>query len=121
MTDRCFHAGELSQPLHRREWLKASAAGLAMLSSWGCDRSDARKTEGTASQDSATPKDSELRSLVTETLAFNRNRRVLSVDRNAAWQVAHGAIAYGRELLLGVEGQTTSALDYLFNGGSMRG
>lgn len=126
MTARSSLVHSLSQPLHRREWLKASAAGLAMLSSWGCDRSDARKSENTAPQstapqNTAPPSDSELRSLVTETLDFNRNRRILSVDRNAAWQVAHGAIAYGRELLLDVEGQTTSALDYLFGGGTMRG
>ncbi|MFY8070793.1 MAG: ADP-ribosylation factor-directed GTPase activating protein isoform b [Pirellula sp.] len=60
-------------------------------------------------------------SMIDTTLQYNRSRRVLSVDRNAAWQVAHGAVAYGKDLKLQVEGKEVSALDYLFQGGQMRG
>jgi hypothetical protein len=62
-----------------------------------------------------------LRDAVDATLAFNRERRLLSVDRNAAWQVAHGAVAYGQQLQLQVEQTTVPALEYLFGGGEMRG
>jgi hypothetical protein len=54
-------------------------------------------------------------------LEYNRDRRLLSVDRNAAWQVAHGAVAYGRDLPMLVDGKRVPALDYLFQGGTMRG
>ena len=63
----------------------------------------------------------DLLALVEKTLEFNRDSRLLSVDRNAAWQVAHGAVAYGKDLKLVVEDQTLDALDYLFSGGEMRG
>ena len=59
--------------------------------------------------------------LVDKTLEFNRDSRLLSVERNAAWQVAHGAVAYGEDLKLVVGDQTLDALDYLFSGGEMRG
>jgi hypothetical protein len=59
--------------------------------------------------------------LIDRTLEFNRDKRILTVDRNAAWQVAHGAVAYGNELLLQADGQNVPALEYLFQGGSMRG
>ena len=59
--------------------------------------------------------------LVDKTLEFNRDSRLLSVERNAAWQVAHGAVAYGEDLKLVVGDQTLEALDYLFSGGEMRG
>ncbi|MFM8573904.1 MAG: ADP-ribosylation factor-directed GTPase activating protein isoform b [Pirellula sp.] len=59
--------------------------------------------------------------LIDKTLEFNRDRRILSTDRNAAWQVAHGAVAYGKELKLQVDGRTVSALEHLFQGGQMRG
>ncbi|MFM8396740.1 MAG: hypothetical protein ACKOAH_02830, partial [Pirellula sp.] len=60
-------------------------------------------------------------SMIDATLEYNRSRRVLSVDRNAAWQVAHGAVAYGKDLKLQVDGKEVPALDYLFQGGQIRG
>jgi hypothetical protein len=59
--------------------------------------------------------------LIDRTLEFNRDKRILTVDRNAAWQVAHGAVAYRNELKLQADGQNVPALEYLFQGGSMRG
>jgi hypothetical protein len=58
---------------------------------------------------------------IDQTLAFNRDRRLLDVDRNAAWQVAHGAVAYGNDLKLQVDGKSVPALEYLLQGGQMRG
>jgi len=106
------------------------AVGL-FLSFTGCNSSDSETT--TASRISLrekvvhdttkdlAPSGSELLKLIDQTLEFNRDARLLSVDRNAAWQVAHGAVAYGNELKLVVDGQTVPALEYLFQGGDMRG
>lgn len=51
----------------------------------------------------------------------NCNLRPLRQSENAAWQVFHGAVPYGTDLLLEVEGQPTPALEYLFQGGELPG
>jgi hypothetical protein len=119
-------------------------AGAVSVSSWiGCqpasppttsptpaadERADATKTG--APQTGASPaannairgenKDS-LREWVERTLAYNRDRRILSTERNAAWQVAHGSVAYGLELPLQVGSERVLAFDYLLHEGVMRG
>jgi hypothetical protein len=82
----------------------------------------AKATEANANKTGAKTLDvKDLLVLVDKTLEFNRDSRLLSVERNAAWQVAHGAVAYGEDLKLVVGDQTLDALDYLFSGGEMRG
>jgi hypothetical protein len=63
----------------------------------------------------------DLEKLIDETLAINRDQRLLKADRNAAWQVFHGAVAYGIDLPLAVKDETSSAIKYLFEGGSLPG
>ncbi|MFN7626314.1 MAG: hypothetical protein ACK5PZ_05745, partial [Pirellula sp.] len=106
--------------------VSSSAACLAVASMVGCEsRTDgvaaattASSATGKAASDSSP---SSLIEFVDRTILENRDRRLLSVDRNAAWQVAHGAVAYGLELPLDVDGNRTPALGYLFSGGTMRG
>ena len=98
--------------------------GLALI--LGCDSKPRASTNAPVSNPSGvprqtTPDSATLAARIDKTLEFNRDRRVLSVERNAAWQVAHGAVAYGKDLKLLVDGETVSALDYLFQGGTMRG
>ena len=106
-----------------------SIGALIAISAIGCQPSVG---EGTASKsvaeiglgarkDSAAIGAIPLEELIDRTLDFNRDRRLLSVDRNAAWQVAHGAVAYGNDLKLLVDGKTVLALEYLLSGGEMRG
>jgi len=90
---------------------------IAMLVACGCNRSEPTKPTIVALASTETS----LKTLVDDSLTFNRDRRVLSVDRNAAWQVAHGAVAFGKDLKLDVDGETVSALEYLFNDGTLRG
>jgi hypothetical protein len=90
--------------------VKATVVGGANASESSVDKTSARKLDV-----------KDLLVLVDKTLEFNRDSRLLSVDRNAAWQVAHGAVAYGKDLKLVVGDQTLDALDYLFSGGEMRG
>ena len=115
----------------------ASTIGALMLCASGCAPSGdetrvqgakatevggAKATEANANKTGAKTLDvKDLLVLVDKTLEFNRDSRLLSVERNAAWQVAHGAVAYGEDLKLVVGDQTLDALDYLFSGGEMRG
>ena len=115
----------------------ASTIGALMLCASGCAPSGdetrvhrakatvmggAKATEANADKTGAKTLDvKDLLVLVDKTLEFNRDSRLLSVERNAAWQVAHGAVAYGEDLKLVVGDQTLEALDYLFSGGEMRG
>jgi hypothetical protein len=59
--------------------------------------------------------------LIERTLQSNQKFRALKSDRNAAWQVLHGAIPYGESLQLEVEGTNQAALQYLFSGGELNG
>ena len=115
----------------------ASTIGALMLCASGCAPSGdetrvqgakaievggAKATEANVNTTGAKTLDvKDLLVLVDKTLEFNRDSRLLSVERNAAWQVAHGAVAYGEDLKLVVGDQTLDALDYLFSGGEMRG
>lgn len=108
----------------RYAWLTAAIALPAVVLSGigGCQPKGT--TEATSGQVQASKFDAPsepLQSLIDQTLEFNRDRRILSVDRNAAWQVAHGAVAYGKDLKLKVDGNEVSALEYLFSGGQIRG
>jgi hypothetical protein len=62
-----------------------------------------------------------IRETVQNTLERNLKNRSLSAERNGAWQVVHGAVAYGVSLPLEVNGKEVLAIDYLFDGGSIQG
>ncbi len=58
---------------------------------------------------------------ISATLRHNLEKRSLSSERNGAWQVIHGAVAYGDLLLLDVDGKSVPAIEYLLSGGSLNG
>ncbi len=62
-----------------------------------------------------------LQERIVETLQSNLDKRELSAERNAAWQVVHGAVAYGDQLPLIVDGKSVLAIDFLLSGGPMNG
>ncbi|MBM3967579.1 MAG: hypothetical protein FJ308_21365 [Planctomycetes bacterium] len=102
------------------------ALWLSVIGIAGCESRTDEIVATNATTSSTTPSahisaPSDLMEFVDQTILENRDRRLLSVDRNAAWQVAHGAVAYGLELPLDVQGERVLALDYLFSGGVMRG
>lgn len=93
---------------------------LACLSLSGCDRPPS--TAGTATAAVEAPEELEgdqLQQRLDETLETVFRTRTLSLQQHAAWQILHGALAYGREFP--VEGAELSAVDHLLDGGSMRG
>ena len=63
----------------------------------------------------------ELKQKIRSTLKNNLEKRELSAERNGAWQVIHGAVAYGDQLPINVDGKTVPAIDYLLSGGEMNG
>lgn len=105
-------------------WALAALSGTVGVFSWvGCQPSaipvaspDKKTAENPASQSTES-----LQSLIDRTLAYNRDRRILSTDRNAAWQVAHGSVAYGLDLPLQVGPARVLAFEHLLGGGAMRG
>jgi hypothetical protein len=65
--------------------------------------------------------ESSLSRTIGDILRNNLERRSLSAETNGAWQVIHGAVAYGEQLPMQVDGNTLPAFEYLFSGGSMNG
>ncbi len=63
----------------------------------------------------------DLKVTIEQTLESNLNQRILSNDRNGAWQVIHGAVAYGDDLPLDVDGSVVPAVAYLLDGGTLQG
>jgi len=105
----------------RRAWL--IGGGMALVSTWiGCQGEKPVPSAPEATRASSTAQASDaLRDLIDKTLAYNRDRRILSTERNAAWQVAHGSVAYGLDLPLQVGDNRVLAFEHLLNGGTMRG
>jgi len=54
-------------------------------------------------------------------LRANLEKRLLSAESNGTWQVIHGAVAYGDQLPLEVDGKVVNAIDYLLSGGVLPG
>ena len=67
------------------------------------------------------PADDELRDRIDRALTFTRENRHLNTKDQAAWQVVHGALVYGRDFQIYHEGELVDALDYLLKGGQLRG
>lgn len=62
-----------------------------------------------------------LRRRVAEVLRAGREERQLSVDTNAAWQVMHGVLAYGREFRIQTPAGAEPAVTYALEGGPLKG
>ena len=62
-----------------------------------------------------------LQETIAATLKYNLEKRELAADRNGAWQVIHGAVAYGDQLPMTVDGKPVLAIDYLLSGQSLNG
>lgn len=93
-------------------WLVLLTTGT-MLADQPLPTSTLQQQKGSVSLD--------LQSMIHATLESNLKNRSLDKDRNGAWQVIHGAVAYGPSLPLTVEGKEVLAIDYLLNGGEIQG
>ncbi len=68
------------------------------------------------------PSDDELKQMLDAELEFACHGRRLNLKNHAAWQIVHGALAYGHDFLItDNDGKDVSALAYLLSGGRMTG
>lgn len=62
---------------------------------------------------------------IDDALDYTFHHRRLSVGQGpgdqAAWQIIHGALAFGREFLVRHEGRDVPVIDYILRGGRMKG
>ena len=100
----------------------------------GCDRrpNGSPSSQGKPTTDSSTSaaansdsnsawSDEELRRRLDEVIAFTVRERHPRTDTQAAWQIVHGLLSYGRDLQIRHDGQLVSGLDYLLGGGVLDG
>ncbi|MBI3838603.1 MAG: ADP-ribosylation factor-directed GTPase activating protein isoform b [Planctomycetia bacterium] len=67
------------------------------------------------------PSDDQLRDRLDQALEFTYTRRHLNTTDQAAWQIVHGALVFGRDFQIYHDGKLVSALEYLLAGGELRG
>src|SRR6185436_13775731 len=67
------------------------------------------------------PSDDELKKQLDDALDFTLEKRRLDVKDQAAWQIIHGALAYKRKFLVRADGKDVPAVEYVLNGGQMKG
>ena len=94
-------------------WLAVCAAWFLTLS--GCGHSVAKV------EPAKLPDDSDLCDRLDRVLDYTVANRHMATTDQAAWQVVHGALAFGRDLKIYHDGKLVSALDYLLAGGELRG
>jgi hypothetical protein len=56
-----------------------------------------------------------------EVLTVTYQKRHLSLQEHAAWQILHGVLAYQQAFLVDNRGERVSAVDHVLNGGQMKG
>jgi hypothetical protein len=78
-------------------------------------------TAGTTSTASALLSDDEILRQIDEALDYTYDKRRLSVEQQAAWQIIHGALAFKREFLISDGEKDVSAVDYVLAGRPMKG
>jgi hypothetical protein len=83
--------------LSSRLWL-ALALLLAAVAATGCEQAP------TVAAPAPLPAD-ELRQALDDAIDFTREKRLLDVKDQAAWQIMHGALAYKRAFPVLVDGQ----------------
>ena len=98
---------------------------LAALAA-GCNRTST-SAKAAAEQNVAAPapanlpSDEELCRRIDHAVAFGRANRHLDGSQNAAWQVVHGLLAFGKDFEIYRDGKLIPALDYLLAGGELNG
>lgn len=122
LARRQFLAGALGLPL------VVGPALAALVASSGCGPEEPKAGSGDmatgtgAAPSDTLPTDEELLRMLDEELEFACHGRRLNLKNHAAWQIVHGALAYGHDFLItDNDGKDVSALAYLLEGGRMTG
>lgn len=117
-STRSSHVAE--KPSRKPNMVSFLHAYLVLLASFllGC-RFQADNTPQTSSLPYY---DTPLREQLEEVIDFTLNQRRLDTRVHAAWQILHGALAYGRQFPVQTnDGQIQSAVDYVLAGGKISG
>jgi hypothetical protein len=95
--------------------------GLALLTA-GCHEAIV-PPEGQDIDSARVADDDQLRRELDEVLEFTLHNRSLNTEDHAAWQILHGALAYGKEfpVRVGRDGPVVSAVEHILGGGRMNG
>jgi hypothetical protein len=72
-------------------------------------------------QVTALPSPDELRPMIDDALDYTEHHRELSLEKNAAWQILHGVLAFGRDFQIRHGDQQIGAIDWVLDGGQMKG
>ncbi len=104
--------------------VSAPCLGLVL----GCGSSDSRldsaddsDSRAAREQASSAPSDEQLRERLDHAIDYALNHRRLNTGDQAAWQVVHGILCFGRDLQIEHDGMLVPALDYLLKGGELKG
>ena len=65
--------------------------------------------------------DDELRDMIDEELRFTFTGRRLTLTRNAAWQILHGALPFGQKFMVYNGDKPVPAIDWVLDGNQMNG
>src|SRR6516165_4192018 len=67
------------------------------------------------------PDPTALRDRIDVVVDHTLNNRTLSTSTHNAWQIVHGILPYGKAFKIEHDGQRVPALDYLLQGGQLKG
>ncbi len=96
----------------------------SVSASQGLQDPTTKRTEPTrpvARQLASPPAGNLLRTMIDDQLDFIEQQRELSLERNAAWQIMHGVLAFGRDFQVLHGDQHVNALDWVLAGKPMKG
>jgi hypothetical protein len=91
---------------------------LLALVGTSCDRTSTEEKRQTQQQ---LPSAEDLRSRIDAVVQYSFSKRRLNTDVHAAWQVVHGALAYGPMFEIRSGDKLVPAIAYLLGGGTMTG
>jgi hypothetical protein len=83
--------------------------------------SSAPPTRLLAQQPSDPPADEQLRKILDDTIDFIEHQRELTLEKNAAWQIMHGVLAFGRDFQVRHGDLQVNTLDWVLAGQPMKG
>ncbi len=110
----------------KRSTIAALAIAAAVLAGCSKSPSESAATNGDPAASHSTsvaralPDDATMRAMVDEVLDFTE-KRYMKAEEHAAWQIVHGIMAFGRQLKISSGGKLVPALDYLLEGGTLKG
>jgi hypothetical protein len=103
------HRGPIARPA---SWLALAVLALVL----GCNREPIAQVD-----EMPLPTADELQARIDDAIDFAYANRHLNTADQAAWQIVHGALMFGRNYQVYHDGKLVGAIDYMFSGQPLRG